>query len=104
MVAPSLDAALTTARGDALRRNADTIVVAGGAEIYVQAMPLATQLAITHVHKHVDGDAYFPAIDPNEWHESARSEHEAAAEDEAAFAFVIYEREINAKLRPVSAS
>ena len=104
VVAPSLDAALSAARGDALRRNADTIVVAGGAEIYAQAMLLATQLAITHVHKQVDGDAYFPAIDPNEWSESARSEHEAAAEDEAAFAFVTYAREIDAKLRPASAS
>jgi dihydrofolate reductase len=104
VVAPSLDAALTVARGDALRRNVDTIVVAGGAEIYAQAMPFATQLAITHVHKRVDGDACFPAIDPNEWHESARSEHAAAAEDEAAFAFVTYERAIDAKMRPVSAS
>jgi len=104
VVAPSLDSALATARGDALRRNADTIVVAGGAEIYGQAMPLATQLAITHVHKQSDGDAYFPAIDANEWQESARSEHEAAAEDEAAFAFVTYERAIDAKLRPASAS
>ena len=104
VVAPSLDAALVTARGDALRRNADTIVVAGGAEIYAQTMPLATQLAITHVHKQIDGDAYFPSIDPNEWHESARSEHEAAAEDEATFAFVTYERAIDAELRPASAS
>jgi dihydrofolate reductase len=104
VVAPSLDAALTAARGDALRRNADTIVVAGGAEIYAQTMPLATQLAITHVDKQIDGDAYFPAIDPNAWHESARSEHEAAAEDEAAFAFATYERAIDAKLRPVGAS
>jgi len=104
VAAPSLDAALTVARGDALRRNADTIVVAGGADIYAQAMPLATQLAITHVHKQINGDAHFPAIDPNEWHESARSEQEAAAEDEAAFAFVTYERAIDAKLRPVSAS
>ena len=104
VVAASLPAALEVARGDALRRNADTIVVAGGAEIYAQAMPLATQLAVTHVHKQIDGDAYFPAIDPNEWHESTRSEHEAAAEDEAAFAFVTYEREIGAKMRPISAS
>jgi dihydrofolate reductase len=104
VVAPSLDAALTAARGDALRRNANTIVVAGGAEIYAQAMPLATQLAVTLVHKRIEGDAYFPAIDPDEWHESARSEHEAAAEDEAAFAFVTYERAIDAKLRPPSAS
>ena len=104
VVASSIDAALTVARGDVLRRNAETIVVAGGAEIYAQAMPLATQLAITHVHKRIEGDAYFPAIDPNEWHGGARSEHDAAAEDEAAFAFVTYERAIDAKLRPVSAS
>jgi dihydrofolate reductase len=104
VVAPSLDAALATARGDALRRNADAIVIAGGADIYAQAMPLAKRLAITHVHKQIDGDAHFPAIDPNEWSECARSEHEAAAEDEAAFAFVTYERAIDAKLRPASAS
>ena len=104
VVASSLDAALTTASGDALRRNADIIVVAGGAEIYAQAMPLATRLAITLVHKRIEGDAYFPAIDPNEWHEGARSEHKAAAEDDAAFAFVTYERAIDAKLRPASAS
>jgi dihydrofolate reductase len=92
VVAPSLDAALAAARGDALRRNADAIVIAGGAEIYAQALPLAARLAITHVHKRVGGDARFPAIDPNVWQESARTEHQPATEDEAAFAFVTYER------------
>ena len=42
VVAPSLNAAFAVARGDALRRNVDTIVVAGGADIYSQAMPMAT--------------------------------------------------------------
>jgi dihydrofolate reductase len=97
VVAPSLEAALAAARGDALRRNADAIVVAGGAEIYAQAMPIATQLAITRVHNHIDGDAYFPAIDPGAWHESTRSEHQPAAEDEAAFAFVTYDRDVEAR-------
>jgi dihydrofolate reductase len=92
VVAPGLDAAFAVARGDALRRGADAIVVAGGADIYVQALPSATRLAITHVRKHVDGDVRFPAIDPNLWHESARTEREPATEDEAAFAFVTYER------------
>jgi dihydrofolate reductase len=92
LVAPSLDAGFAAARGDALRRNADAIVIAGGADIYAQALPVATRLVITHVHKRVDGDARFPAIDPNVWHESARAEHEPASEDEAAFAFVTYER------------
>ncbi len=92
VVAPSLDAAFAVARGDSLRRNADTIVVAGGADIYRQAMPLATRLAITRVHKRVEGDALFPAIDRQLWQEMARSEHEPAAEDETSYAFVTYER------------
>jgi dihydrofolate reductase len=96
VVAPSLDVALAAARGDALRRNADAIVIAGGAEIYAQALPLASQLAVTHVHKKVDGDAHFPAIDPTLWRESRRDTPQRGAEDEADFDFVIYERQSGA--------
>ena len=92
VVAPSLAEALETARGEALRRGADAVVVAGGGEIYAQAMPLATQLWITEVHKRVDGDARFPAIDAQSWRETARSEQQPAADDETAFAFVTYKR------------
>ena len=92
VVAPNLDAALAAARGDALRRNTGVIVIAGGAEIYAQALPVATRLAITEVHKQVEGDARFPALDRQVWRESARNEQEPAAEDEAPFAFVTYER------------
>lgn len=93
VVAPGIDCALAVARGDALRRNTDAIVVAGGADIYGQTMPHATQLAITHVHKAVDGDARFPAIDPKFWRESARDECRPGPEDEAPFAFVTYSRQ-----------
>jgi dihydrofolate reductase len=92
VVAPSLDAALAVARGDAVRRNADAIIVAGGAEIYAQALPLATRLVITHVGKNVDGDARFPAIDPQVWRETARNEHRPGPEDEAPFVLISYER------------
>jgi dihydrofolate reductase len=92
VVAPSLDAAFAVARGDALRRNADMVVVAGGADIYAQAMPRATRLAITHVHKRVAGDAVFPTIDVDIWHEAARHEHQPGAEDDAPFSIVTYAR------------
>jgi dihydrofolate reductase len=92
VVAPSLEAALAVAQGDALRRNSDTIIVAGGAEIYAQALPLATSLAITAVHKCIEGDTHFPLIDPKVWQEGARSEHTQTGEDEASFAFVTYVR------------
>jgi dihydrofolate reductase len=92
LVAPHLQAALEAARGDALRRGADAIIVAGGGEIYKQAMPVATRLSITEVCKQVDGDARFPVIDPQLWRETARSAHEPAAGDETSFAFVTYDR------------
>jgi dihydrofolate reductase len=92
VAAPSLEAALATARGDALRRNADAVMVAGGADIYAQALPLATRLVVTEIHKRVDGDARFPAIDPARWQERERTEHAPGPNDDAAFAFVTYER------------
>jgi dihydrofolate reductase len=92
IVAPSLRAALETARGDALRCNADEIFIAGGADIYAQALPLATRLVVTEVHKPADGDTHFPAIDRKLWRETARSEHKPGPQDDAAFAFVTYER------------
>jgi dihydrofolate reductase len=91
VVAPNFETALATARGDALRRNAGAIVVAGGADIYAQALPRATRLVITEVHKSVDGDTRFPAIDAKLWRETARSEQKAGPQDEAGFAFVTYE-------------
>jgi dihydrofolate reductase len=91
-VAPNFASALATAHGDALRRNAAAIIVAGGADIYGQALPLATRLVITEVHKRVDGDARFPAIDAKLWRETARSEQKPGPQDEAGFAFVVYER------------
>jgi dihydrofolate reductase len=92
LVAPGFDAALAAARGDALRRGADTIIVAGGAGIYALAMASATHLNITRVHARVDGDTRFPEIDATVWRETAREEHKAAAGDDAAFTFVAYAR------------
>ena len=92
VVAPDLDAAFSVARGDALRRGADAIVVAGGADIYAQVMARADRLVVTLVRMQVEGDVNFPAIDPNVWREVARSEHEPGTGDDAAFAFVTYAR------------
>jgi dihydrofolate reductase len=92
VVAPNLDAALTVARGDALRRGANAIIVAGGAEIYRQAMVRATRLALTQVHLRVDGDTRFPSIETACWRETSRTEHAAGAGDDAAFTLVDYER------------
>ena len=60
---------------DALERAAahdGDIVVAGGAQIYEQAMPLLTHQVLTEVHRIVDGDTHYPNFDPAEWDEIRR--------------------------------
>lgn len=61
------------------------IFFGGGASIYKQTIDLADTLYITHVKQVVDGDTFFPEIDPARWHEETREVHEG-------FDFVTYRR------------
>ena len=99
VVAPSVERALEVARGDALRRGVDEIMVLGGGYIYAALMPLATSLDITHVHARPEGDAFFPAIDPAVWAEVDRSEHAPKDEDSAPLTWVTYRRKEGAAAR-----
>ena len=92
LVAPTLEMALASAHGDALRRGIDAIAVIGGADIYAQCMAQADRLVITQVHLRPTGDTKFPIIDRNTWRETGRSEHEAGPGDEAGFTIFVYER------------
>ena len=89
LVARSLEIALEAARGDALRRGTDIMVI-GGAEIYAETMPLADRLEITRIHMQPEGDTTFPQIDPAVWREASRTPHTAGVSDDAAFDFVSY--------------
>ncbi|MCO6520969.1 MAG: dihydrofolate reductase [Snodgrassella sp.] len=62
---------------EAIQQLADCpeIIIMGGAQIYAQAMPLATDLRLTRIHVSVMGDAFFPAIDTNEWQQIESSSH-----------------------------
>jgi dihydrofolate reductase len=92
VVARSLDVALAAARDDAQRRGADELVVIGGTDIFVQCMPLADRMEITHVHTRPEGDTYFPPIDATQWHVVSHTDYPAGPQDEAAFSYVTYAR------------
>lgn len=70
---------------EALAAHSEAIIVIGGAELYRQTIAKADTLFITHVDQLVDGDAFFPPIDPNVWREAERETHEG-------FSFVTYQR------------
>src|SRR4051812_36984861 len=72
-VTHSLDAALDIAR----KYDGDEIMVAGGAEIYKLALPVADRLYLNEVHMQPEGDTKFPAFDRNEWLETKSEFHHA---------------------------
>ncbi|MBR0322563.1 MAG: dihydrofolate reductase [Bacteroidales bacterium] len=67
--------------------------VIGGGQIYAQAMQIADEMVITHVHTVIeDADTYFPVIDPSVWQVAERSELKTDPESGYTFEFVKYIR------------
>lgn len=56
-------------------KNDSEAFIIGGAELYQQGLKYAQKLYITQVDITVDGDAFFPPIDKEIWHEVARESH-----------------------------
>jgi dihydrofolate reductase len=92
LVVHTLEEALALGRKCADARGAPDVMVAGGGEIYRQALPLADRLHVTEVDLAPEGDTLFPAINTTLWRETARETHQKGPDDEAAFAFVDYLR------------
>ena len=69
---------------EALKYEGD-LSVAGGGEIYRQALPYADRLELTEVDQSPTGDVTFPELTPADWTETARDQHDG-------FAFVTFRR------------
>ncbi len=85
VVVGSLDEALGAAGGE-------EALVVGGAQLYALALPRASRLYLTLVDAEVEGDVFFPAIDPVAWRVVAREPHAADERHAYPFAFVTLER------------
>lgn len=72
--------------------DAPEMMVVGGAELYAQALPLATRLYLTYVHARLDGDAFFPEFSATDWQELEREDHHADARNPYAYSFVTLQR------------
>lgn len=83
-VAHSLEQALEQARGD-------EVFIAGGAQLYAQALPQVRRLQLTLLERPYEGDTFFPPLDLSGWR-LAFEEHHAATPTTPPFAFLTYER------------
>jgi dihydrofolate reductase len=78
-IAPTLAAALDLA----YRTDPEPRVI-GGAQIFALALPLATKMIVTFVHRDVEGDTWFPPVDWTEWRDVWRRRAESEPDVEFA--------------------
>lgn len=92
VAAHSLDEAMAVAGRLAAESGAGEICILGGGEIFRQAIGTADRLHVTHVEADVDGDTYFPAIDPALWVAESELLVPAGEKDNYPTRFVTYVR------------
>jgi dihydrofolate reductase len=66
------------------------VMVMGGAEIYRQALPMASRVYLTRVELEPKGDAWFPALAEDEWRQVSAVEGDRAAP--VVHRFLVFER------------
>jgi dihydrofolate reductase len=84
-VAHSLEQALELARGD------DEVFIAGGADLYRQALGQVRRLYLTRIEREYAGDTFFPELDLSDWRLLAEEPH-PATDTAPPFSFLTYER------------
>ncbi len=87
-VVSNLQEALAVARESGDRQP----FVVGGAQIYRQALPLATRLYLTRVLANVAGDTHFPPFPAVDWQLVESESHEADANNDYPYCFELYQR------------
>ena len=70
-VVDSLQAALALFPAD------EVVWLIGGAQLYAQGLPLASQVVVTEIDADFEGDAYAPLLS-SDWQEQSRSTHTSA--------------------------
>ena len=83
----SLDEALQ------LVAQAEEVCIIGGGEIYAQAFSVADRLDVTHVLASIEGDTFFPQINPDQWKILSSTDVPAGEKDSHPTRHIVYERQ-----------
>ncbi|MFI5155360.1 MAG: dihydrofolate reductase [Chitinophagales bacterium] len=66
--------------------------VIGGGQVYAQALPIAKKIYLTRVHVHLEGDAFFPDFNKNEWKLISKDDREKDEKHAYSYSFEIWVR------------
>ena len=89
VAARSLPEALVKAEAQAELEGGDEVMIIGGGQIYAEALPMVDRMYITQVHVEVDGDAFFPEVNWDEWEEIGREDFSASHNNTYDYRFVV---------------
>jgi dihydrofolate reductase len=90
--APGCDVVTSLGAALELVEDVEEVMMVGGASLYLDTLPVADHIYMTEVHAEVEGDTWFPEIDPEQWLEISRTEFSADDKNEHDYSFVVYER------------
>lgn len=92
VVVGDITSALEQARSWCLENSQDEVMIIGGAEIYQQSMVSVERIYLTRVEAELEGDAFFPPLDEENWREVSRENHFACAQNPYNYSFCVLER------------
>ena len=70
----------------------EEVCVIGGGEIFDMFFAQTDRIYFTEVNLEVDGDTFFPPLDPAQWRETAREVHPRGPNDSAGFVLRVLDR------------
>jgi dihydrofolate reductase len=88
----SLEEAVKHAENVNMINGVEEVMIIGGAAIYQASLPMADRLYLTHVHANVEGDAYFPKIDLEQWEEVSREDFNKDESNPYDYSFSVYDK------------
>lgn len=93
-IAGSLEEAIDLGRKVATELGADEVYIIGGGKIYAQALPFVDRVHLTRVRATVEGDAFFPEIDSENWTQVSTEEVPAGEKDSYPTCYIRYDRRV----------
>ena len=89
---PGVDVVHSVEDAIAVAETADVFII-GGADIYKQTLPMVEVLHLTMIHaRWACADAFFPALDMDEWQEVSREHHGSDHRNAYEFDFITLKR------------
>ncbi|HEY9052549.1 MAG TPA: type 3 dihydrofolate reductase [Gammaproteobacteria bacterium] len=73
-------------------KNAEEVMIIGGASFYEQMINKAVRMYLTHVDAECEGDAWFPEFDINDWSVVSEEVHKADEKNNYNFTIKVYQR------------